>query len=298
LRRESVAAYHPFSGSEQVLLFQLLDSPPHNDFSRALMIFSVAEALLTRVVVVDERLADATASKKDLQATWTLFQAKTERLQKARIYPLYSVESENSDKYGAIKGLYHALSDTAWEGLNNTKVENPNHPITEMEGMTISPISLLHPDRRKERDVQVTNIKASEASDESQKTFKRTSQSQAVYGERIKKDPDNITANHAMLSDSDPPDFIVIHEGVTDMLASVGAWPKDAHEELFNLCTCIVRTSGRGSVARHLNNYLPFLEFSEISDTTYRQMNKIALGKGLLSLRGPPRRDKYVVNNS
>ena len=87
------------------------------------------------------------------------------------------------------------------------------------------------------------------------------------------------------------PDFLIIHEGVTDRLANAKIWCPNAHQEIYRWCPAIIRTSGRGSTPRNLSEALPFLEFSELSDTTYQQLNKIALTKGLMSLRGTPIRE-------
>lgn len=85
-------------------------------------------------------------------------------------------------------------------------------------------------------------------------------------------------------------DVIVIHEGVAETCPS---WPversKELEAKLLDIAPRLVRTSGRGGTARKLSEDLPFLEFSELSENTYRQLNKIDIGRELLFLRGVPR---------
>jgi hypothetical protein len=87
-------------------------------------------------------------------------------------------------------------------------------------------------------------------------------------------------------------DAVVLHEGVIDTLPQA-IWPSnkgaatEAQEmRLLSLAPRVLRSSGRGSLARRLNSDLPFIEFSEISETVYRSRNKPALGKALCSVSG------------
>lgn len=91
---------------------------------------------------------------------------------------------------------------------------------------------------------------------------------------------------HNYEDDPPPPDCIVLHEGVIDMLVSRARWPEGLMRQLHSICPWVVRTSGRGAGPRRLGAELPFLEFSELSDSTYRQMNKVNLSSSLLALRG------------
>lgn len=252
---QSIAAYHQFSGSAQIALFQLLDSPPKGGFSRALLVFSVAEAMLTRIAVVDERLADATVEWDGDNPR--SFGARALEMQKARIYPLYSVHSERLDKSSGKSAPYvHPLSSTARSALANPEVTTSQEFHLNEEGLHVSPYS------------NAVNSPA-------------IASATPVWIDKTKR-----LGKLDCCEGFCAPDFIVIHEGVTDLLYDAGAWPKGAHEELYLRSSAVIRTSGRGSISRHLGSDLPFLEFSELSDSTYRQMNKVALAKGLLSVRG------------
>nr|VFK10107.1 MAG: hypothetical protein BECKLPF1236A_GA0070988_100329 [Candidatus Kentron sp. LPFa]VFK26097.1 MAG: hypothetical protein BECKLPF1236C_GA0070990_100308 [Candidatus Kentron sp. LPFa] len=85
-----------------------------------------------------------------------------------------------------------------------------------------------------------------------------------------------------------PLDAVIIHEGVVDVVLGKSVWKKEGLEQnLFALAPRVIRTSGRGSQPRHLSPRLPFMEFSELSETTYRALNKLILSKAVLGVFGP-----------
>lgn len=243
----SIAAYHDFSGGEQVALFQMLDSPPAEEFSRALLIYTVVESLLTRVVIVDERVAEATVEGNKV-GKQRVCGGKTSRLQATRIYPIYSIQTEAEDTKASTS---YPLSDMVDKALKATLAENG---VPGSEGLELAPVS---------RNPELVAMRiAVRDGDEGNPRIKLLSQ------------------------DELRPDCLVLHEGVVDIVHDKKGWPPGLHRQLHSICPWVVRTSGRGSMSRHLGNELPFLDFSELSDTTYRQLNKVTLAKGILSLRG------------
>jgi len=82
---EGPRCYHTFSGSGQIELFNALDTPPKDDFGLAFHIYSLLEASLMTVVVVDERLAESMVVGGAL-ATGQLI-----RLQRSGIFPLFQI---------------------------------------------------------------------------------------------------------------------------------------------------------------------------------------------------------------
>jgi len=83
-------------------------------------------------------------------------------------------------------------------------------------------------------------------------------------------------------------DVIIVHEGVIDAIRTW--WPQNQpfpFGAFYASAPFYVRTSGRGSMSRHGGQQLPFLEFSELSDSTYQAHNKFSLGRSVLGLRGP-----------
>ena len=81
-------------------------------------------------------------------------------------------------------------------------------------------------------------------------------------------------------------DAIIIHEGIVDAFLHK-AWETEDETRLLALAPRVVRTSGRGSMPRHLARNLPFMEFSELSETIYRSRNKPGLAKAVCSVAGP-----------
>jgi hypothetical protein len=245
------AAYHPFSGSEQVSLFQLLESPPLEPDSRLFLVYSVVEALLTRVFVIDERVAEATIQHRSGRKT--LMGDRAAAFARARIHPVYSVWTER-DESGTAKSARFLPSVVLEAPLDADQAEVDERGHADLsEGLHVSPLT------RSAAACQICTLFL-------------------ANGRRIAK----------ALSTDLRPDVVVLHEGVVDKIHDWGGWPEALHHQLHAICPWVVRTSGRGATARHLGKELPFLEFSELSDATYRQMNKVALGKALLSVRGLP----------
>lgn len=239
-----VRVYHPVSGSEQVALFQVLEHPPADPLARAFLVYSMVEALLTRVIVVDERVGEAMI-EKDAAGMDTVFGKKTMSLQRVGVFPLYTIHSEAPGP----RRLSHQLS-VAIESVLAGELDISGRSVAKEAGLVLTPRSY---------------------------------------------DPDSIDVRPVVIQSFDvkiasarecEPDCIVVHEGVVDQVHDREGWPLGAHRQLHSICPWVVRTSGRGSGARHLGRELPFLEFSELSDTVYRQMDKVSLGKALLSLRG------------
>lgn len=231
-------AYHAFSGSEQIDLFQLLDSPPADELSRAFLIHGVVEAMLTNVVVVDERVADACI--EDLRGgELKAYGEQLFKKQRARIFPVYGMACINQER--------RSLSTRARDAMDR---EGLTAQQKEAEGLRLHS-SEKHPLIRTYVEC-ATGLRGLD------------------------------------MAGIDAPDVVIIHEGVTDVMRGHG-WKQGDHRGLYKICPMVVRTSGRGSDSRNIGNELPFYEFSELNECVYRQMNKVALVRGLLALRGSTR---------
>lgn len=247
---EDRAAYHAFSGSGQPALFQILERPPQDSFARSFLVFAVVEALLTRVFVVDERVAEATIDLNDDGAE-RLFRKTLERLQRAGIFPLYSIQTEKVTEGETVRDSY-ALSVRIGKAMIPA-ADASGRTLSTEEGLAVSPVR---------RDSSILGARPA--------LVERPGTPRIV-------DPAGFM-----------PDCLIVHEGVVDQVHSKGGWPGGLHRQLHAFCPWVVRTSGRGAGARHLGHELPFLEFSELSDTVYRQLNKLSLVQSLFSLRGGP----------
>lgn len=84
----------------------------------------------------------------------------------------------------------------------------------------------------------------------------------------------------------DPIDVLLIHEGVMDHLYKNEVWEDSDAVKLYQFAPAVVRCSGRGRRSRHLHNAMPFLEFTEVSENTYQELNKPNLVKAMLGSSG------------
>jgi hypothetical protein len=274
---ELSAAKVPLSGSarfyqkmglkDSLTLFQTLESPPLTSFSFAWFIYSLAEGALTKVAIVDERVAQATLGEplKPTFAQGLMFKLRERQYHKAGLFPLLTFRHRYNDN---TKNKMEFISKRIEEAANKTLASRADEiPATEM--------TLV----RKEwndfwRGDDTENVPEG-------LTFTETD---CKMGVAMMEDH---TLKVEPLNDAD---VIVIHEGVTDIMEKSGLWKPHGEEIwlLYSAAPCVVRTSGRGREARHLRDFVPFLEFTELSENTYRNLNKYALCKALLGTVGNP----------
>ena len=87
----------------------------------------------------------------------------------------------------------------------------------------------------------------------------------------------------------EPPeaiDVLIVHEGALDLLThgpkeADKLWSAEETDLLWNIAPVVVRTSGRGRSTRHFKDYLPFIEFNEVSSAVITARNKYSLVRGL-----------------
>ena len=244
---EGPRCYHAFSGSGQIELFNALDTPPKDDFGFAFHIFSLLEASLMTVVVVDERLAESMVAGGEL-ATGQLI-----RLQRSGVFPLFQIRSVDGKDGKEIDTKGCPLSPDVGQALH---MERPQwrQDLRSKEGMA------LHNDGQS----VVTPFGC----------FLKQDQ-------MVQNDPQN---QRKTAMNPEAPDALVVHEGVLDLFRDW--WKPGRERDFYRQTPFFVRTSGRGSGSRHDGDHLPFLEFSELSQNTYQSQNKLSLAKSLLSLRG------------
>lgn len=226
-----VGGYQTFSGSTQANLCQSLEKPPTNNFLRKYYILSLAEAMLTRVGILDERVAESVMMYSDSKPEG--FKPELTLLQHQSVFPLFSLQqSEALHRLTSVPEKFKTLMGTqpTEEPLEGLKFTSTGVRI----GGLVPPVGT---EPGKIRDI------------------------------------------------SRELDFLVIHQGVVDQAPK--AWPSgDALEQLYQCVPSVVITSGRGTESLQFKDQ-PFLEFTELSDTVYRQPNKVALANNLLALRTP-----------
>jgi hypothetical protein len=262
--------YHAFSGSGQIELFHCLETPPTDPFGLAFLLFSLLEASLLNVAVVDERVAEAMI-EEDL-----LFQSRHGAMFHSGIFPLFQIRHADDDS--------HFLSPAVEEAVKRVDEE-----LAKIGG---------HGNRRGKWAPDP--IEFSLGSEEGLFVSEKRDTCRAAPGvyqgkKQVGKVGDKKTLSLLSYCTSEQQsglDALVVHEGIIDAVRK--KWgdsiPRLIHDGFWGSVPCVIRTSGRGSQSRHDGNHLPFLEFSELSQSTYQSHNKLALGRSLLALRGKTKR--------
>lgn len=243
--QQGLRFYQSIGLKDGLSLYQSLESPPASAFGFALFLFSLAEGALTRIAILDERVAQATLDSGQL------FRDTLHRYQTASVFPLFRFRNAN--------------------GSNNTPVFVSNR-LQAAKDLT------EHSWTESMADPATWNALLAE--DTGEGLHLAASPTTVIV---VKMATKKATFN---LADAD---VLVFHEGVADRLGSEKAWKRDDTAGLFAGFPFLVRTSGRGQESRHLRNVLPFVEFTEVSENTYQDMNKVGLVKSLIGATGNPR---------
>lgn len=233
-------------------LYQSLESPPATEFGFGWFIYSLVEAALTRIAVMDERFAQACLHGNTQGA---ILGGAELRFQKAGLFPVFSASrnpqerlfvSDKIKQAAAMRQAGHDDPHWNWEALTR-----------DCDGFTTS------------EGVCIGNEGASL---------------------HVIASAEEMAAVRLLSSVELEADILVFHEGVADVLHRAGLWQDEETWKLYGCAPSVVRTSGRGRDTRHLGVYLkgslPFLEFSELSEHTYRSLNKLAIARALLGALG------------
>jgi len=253
------ACHHSFSGSGQIDLFHTLESPPGDPFGLAYLLYSTVEASLMRIVIVDERVAEAMINEENV-----LFGDLHTKLLNARIYPMFQIQpGTESDTIPLSPAVGEALANVQDEFNRynkKTRVQNGKFGLKKGESdLSTGEGFHLGDDAPKSRAIR---------------PFMK----------------EQITSRTVLLSAIAPisyVDALVIHEGVADIISSKlgDDWDSSDILAVFSETPGIIRTSGRGSQTRHLDSSLPFVEFTVVGATTYQNLNKVGLSRSLLGVR-------------
>ena len=83
-------------------------------------------------------------------------------------------------------------------------------------------------------------------------------------------------------------DFLIIHEGVMDVLRSNYnlKWNSQMTEYLYDIVPSVIRTSGRGHHSPNIGSWIPFLEATELSASLITSLDKYKLSRALLGTSG------------
>ena len=227
-------------------LFQSLENPPSSPFAFALFVYEVVEGALTKVAILDERVAQATLNQEGSVVSGLA--EKRHTLNVAGLFPLYSFTGRNAKNVRLSLRLDEALETTRKVIASSIDDEKWNllWSGTSCEGIHVE-----------EKQVWLSSL--------------------------IREGKILAAVDAQQLRDVD---VLIAHEGVADRLHSEGVWNREDTASLFACVPFVVRTSGRGRESRRLRNCLPFLEFTELSENTYGGLNKVSLVKALLGSSG------------
>ncbi|MEM9488625.1 MAG: hypothetical protein AAGC55_05745, partial [Myxococcota bacterium] len=249
-KRSRLRFYHEI-GARQLKLFHTIESPPPAGISFSLLAYGLVESALARVVIIDERLADAVFSDDrgilgnhhvsgHQRANPTL-----KDLTAAGCYPCFSIRTpEPDDRHfisKAIERRQHALQ----QRFDPDADESGGTPLADDEGLVCT------------RDASRMRAQG----------------------------PGQLNAKPRAL-ELPQVDIVVVHQGIIDSLGKSGCWPEQAVDWLNNLAPAVVITSGRGRTPTRATDL--FVEFSIIRENTYVELSKYHLVRSLLATRGQP----------
>lgn len=255
--RRRLRAYNDF-GSGNIRLYQTLESPPLSEFGFRFFALGLLEAGLANVVIVDERVAEASYDKEKGFGKNLLRQ-----MREARCYPLYSIWAARED---GGKRERKFVSDT----IEQRSLELGAHA-------TLWP-QAIHPDEGLKLDPDPERERAGLEPD---------APTIQVHVPSIL-----LTKSKVDKLEEGTVDVVIIHQGVIDVLQKNGLWRGEGHEDqhlhrLHRLSPSVVITSGRGRTIRHVENKeIPFVEFSIIKDNTYGSVSKYHIVRAVFSVSG------------
>ena len=258
----STRFYQKLSGAVSPELIRMLSRPPKEKFMFRFFIYSLLEASLTDVGVVDERLAWSLVEGSGGDHPNDRFAEDLLEHQKAGIFPVFRFRHHGAKEEVGHYTLVHKerLEKSMKLGRANQVVQ-AKKDLLNGEGITFaingqsgSKIDLITP---------------------------------------CGNDGDGGSFELFQIK----PDVILIHEGAMDILtAQQVEWvaltdeQRDAHgkqlQALYELAPMIIRTSGRGRKSSWLGEHLPFIEFGQVSSGLLTSRNKFSLVRGLLGSVG------------
>jgi hypothetical protein len=258
----STRFYQKLSGAVSPELFRMLSRPPKDKFMFRFFIYSLLEASLTDVGVVDERLAWNLVEGNGADHANDRFAEDLLEHQKAGIFPVFRFRHHLADEDVGYYTLAHK------ERLKKI--------------MRLAPDD--HGDHASKHILNGEGI-----------TFAKDcpSDSKIALITPCGNDGDVGSFEHFQIK----PDVILIHEGAMDILtAQQVEWvdlndeQRDVHgkqlQALYELAPMIIRTSGRGRKSSWLGEHLPFIEFGQVSSGLLTARNKFSLVRGLLGSVG------------
>jgi SAM-dependent methyltransferase len=285
--KKSTRFYQKLSGSVSPDLFRMLSCPPQDKFSFRFFIYSLVEACLTNVVVVDERLAWSLVEGYGINESNHNFAQDLLEHQKAGIYPIFRFRqhSQCSDQ----TGFYNEKHLNRLQGCmgDHSKLEGPENYLLHQEGI------IFDADNPANSSLNIFTAKLFNGAEVDAKVQFEASKKESSSSRTKSEDSLGIDV---ILIHEGAMDILLIHEGAMDILTDqmgvnwVGVDKDEKHKKqlqaLYQLAPIIIRTSGRGRKSKLLGEHLPFIEFGQVSSSLLTARNKFALVRGLLGSVG------------
>jgi hypothetical protein len=255
----STRFYQKLSGAVSPELFRMLSRPPKEKFMFRFFIYSLLEASLTDVGVVDERLAWSLVEGAGSDHANDRFAEDLLEHQKAGIFPVFRFRHDGAKEEVGHYTLVHKerLEKSMKLGRDNQVDQKSN--VLSGEGITFA--------KNGQSSSEINLI---------------TPCAKSGDGELFEFLEFN-------------PDVILIHEGAMDILTAQRVQWVDQSDKpnykkqlqaLYELAPMIIRTSGRGRKSSWLGEHLPFIEFGQVSSGLLTARNKFSLVRGLLGSVG------------
>jgi hypothetical protein len=255
----STRFYQKLSGAVSPELIRMLSRPPKEKFMFRFFIYSLLEASLTDVGVVDERLAWSLVEGSGGDHANDRFAEDLLEHQKAGIFPVFRFRHDGANaEVGHYTLVHKKRLEKSMKLSRANQVDQANKDLLKGEGVTFAINGQLS-----------SNI--------------------ALITPRG-NDGDGGSFEFLEIK----PDVILIHEGAMDILTAQQvkwvALTDSQHgkqlQALYELAPMIIRTSGRGRKSSWLGEHLPFIEFGQVSSGLLTSRNKFSLVRGLLGSVG------------
>lgn len=253
--------FYQHTGESTLNLFQRLYSPPSSHFAFQLFMFQLVESCLCVIAVADERVAADTLLSSGETEKFDYLLGKHQR---AGVFPMFlfgNVMDEGATRTREdVQSYSTRYKDRLLEHCPGALNEGLTFPVDGSDGPALN---FLIP---------------------------RTNNVFELLPAAGARQRSSAPGHDSGAGDYIEPDFLIVHEGALDILASVETprvkWTKQDTRGVYTIVPAVVRTSGRGRHSPNVGAWVPFLEASMLSSALVTSRNKYDLTRALLGAMG------------
>jgi hypothetical protein len=288
----STRFYQKLSGSVSPDLFQMLSRPPTDPFSFRFFLYSLVEACLTNVVVVDERLAWSLVDGDDVGNANRNFAQDLLDHQKAGIFPIFRFRQHGASESS---GFYSSVHKERLTRSMQSMLEDTDHVQQSVKDLLNHEGIIYASENSCENSAssQLRLITLAENRESGLRFILAQPQLEIITSDKSNCDAPSNQGNVSIQAD-----VLLIHEGAMDILASQKDVDWSQYQQklqaLYKVAPVIVRTSGRGRKSQLLGEDLPFIEFGQVSSSLLTARNKFSLVRGLLGSVGSAPKNQTI----